>query len=88
VCGLMRMGVWEPLSICGRRAPEKRDLLIAPTNDTANQVDTQQAFRASESRLPWAMDRNLRGGGGGGGGGTLLTGSPPRPCPQISHLGE
>jgi len=49
--------VWEPLSILRRRALRNADLVIAPTNDTAIQVATQQDISRDRIRvLPWALD--------------------------------
>lgn len=49
--------VWEPLSILRRRALSAADLVIAPTNDTANYVANQQGVAREHIRvLPWALD--------------------------------
>jgi phosphatidylinositol alpha-1,6-mannosyltransferase len=49
--------VWEPLSILRRRALRRADLIIAPSNDTANQVAGQQDVPRERIRvLPWALD--------------------------------
>jgi len=49
--------VWAPLSILRRRALRNADLVIAPTNDTANHVATQQDVPRERIRvLPWALD--------------------------------
>lgn len=49
--------VWEPLSILRRRALSNADLVIAPTNDTANHVATQQDIPRERIRVvPWALD--------------------------------
>jgi phosphatidylinositol alpha-1,6-mannosyltransferase len=49
--------VWEPLSMLRRHALRNADLVIAPTNDTANHVATQQDVRRERIRvLPWALD--------------------------------
>ena len=49
--------VWEPLSILRRRALRGADLVLAPTNDTANHVATQQDVPRERIRvLPWALD--------------------------------
>jgi phosphatidylinositol alpha-1,6-mannosyltransferase len=49
--------VWEPLSLLRRRALRSADLVIAPTNDTANQVASQQDVPRERIRvLPWALD--------------------------------
>ncbi len=54
--------VWEPLSILRRRALRSADLIIAPTNDTANQVASQQDVPRERIRvLPWAR-ATIRGG--------------------------
>src|SRR5258708_36271568 len=52
--------VWEPLSILRRRALRNADLVIAPTNDTANHVATQQDIPRERIRvLPRALDPQL-----------------------------
>jgi phosphatidylinositol alpha-1,6-mannosyltransferase len=49
--------VWEPLSILRRRALRNADLVIAPTNDTANHVALQQEVLRERIRvLPWSLD--------------------------------
>jgi glycosyltransferase involved in cell wall biosynthesis len=49
--------VWEPLSLVRRRALRNADLVLAPTQDTANQVATQQDVPRERIRvLPWALD--------------------------------
>lgn len=49
--------VWEPLSILRRRTLQNADLVLAPTNDTANHVATQQDVPRERIRvLPWALD--------------------------------
>ena len=49
--------VWEPLSILRRRALRSADLVIAPTNNTANHVARQQDVPQERIRvLPWALD--------------------------------
>jgi glycosyltransferase involved in cell wall biosynthesis len=49
--------VWEPLSILRRRALRDADLVIAPTNDTANYVAGEQNVPRERIRvLPWALD--------------------------------
>lgn len=49
--------VWEPLSILRRRALCNADLVVAPTQDTANQVASQQGVARDRIRvLPWALD--------------------------------
>ena len=49
--------VWEPLSLVRRLALRNADLLLAPTNDTANHVATQQNIPRERIRvLPWALD--------------------------------
>jgi phosphatidyl-myo-inositol dimannoside synthase len=49
--------VWEPLSLVRRRALRNADLVLAPTNDTANHVATQQDVPRERIRvLPWALD--------------------------------
>ena len=49
--------VWEPLSLLRRRALRSADLLIAPTNDTANYVASQRDVPRAKIRvLPWALD--------------------------------
>lgn len=49
--------VWEPLSILRRSALRGADLIIAPTNNTANHVAGQQDIPSERIRvLPWALD--------------------------------
>jgi len=49
--------VWEPLSLIRRRALGSAELVIAPTNDTANYVAAQQDVPREKIRvLPWALD--------------------------------
>lgn len=49
--------VWEPLSPLRRAALQKSDLVIVPTNDTANHVNMQQGVPCERIRiLPWALD--------------------------------
>ena len=49
--------VWEPLSILRRRALRNAELVIAPTNDTALHVESQQRVPRERIRvLPWALD--------------------------------
>jgi phosphatidylinositol alpha-1,6-mannosyltransferase len=49
--------VWEPLSILRRRALCNAELVIAPTNDTAIHVESQQRVPRERIRvLPWALD--------------------------------
>jgi phosphatidyl-myo-inositol dimannoside synthase len=49
--------IWEPLSVLRRHALRSADLVIAPSNDTANQVARQQDVRRERIRvLPWALD--------------------------------
>jgi phosphatidyl-myo-inositol dimannoside synthase len=49
--------VWQPLSILRRRALHGADLVIAPTNNTANYVAREQDVRREKIRvLPWALD--------------------------------
>jgi phosphatidylinositol alpha-1,6-mannosyltransferase len=49
--------VWEPLSILRRGALRTADLIVAPTNDTANYVANQQDVPRERIRvLPWALD--------------------------------
>jgi phosphatidyl-myo-inositol dimannoside synthase len=49
--------VWEPLSLLRRRALRNADLIVAPSNDTANNVATQQDVPRERIRvLPWALD--------------------------------
>jgi len=51
------LDVWEPLSMVRRRALRSADLIIAPTNDTANHVAGQQDVPRGRIRvLPWALD--------------------------------
>jgi len=49
--------VWEPLSLLRRRALRSADLIVAPSNDTANNVALQQDVPRERIRvLPWALD--------------------------------
>jgi len=49
--------VWEPLSILRRRALRSADLVIAPTNNTANHAAREQDVPRERIRvLPWALD--------------------------------
>jgi glycosyltransferase involved in cell wall biosynthesis len=49
--------VWEPLSILRRRSLQSADMILAPTNDTANYVERQQGVQRERVRvLPWALD--------------------------------
>ena len=49
--------VWEPLSILRRQALRSADLVIAPTNNTANHVVREQDVPRERIRvLPWALD--------------------------------
>lgn len=49
--------VWEPLSLLRRQALHGADLVLAPTNDTAKHVETQQDVPRDRIRvLPWALD--------------------------------
>jgi glycosyltransferase involved in cell wall biosynthesis len=49
--------VWEPLSILRRGALRSADLIVAPTNDTANYVANEQDVPRERIRvLPWALD--------------------------------
>ena len=51
------MEVWEPLSILRRRALQRADLILAPTQDTANHVAREQGVERERVRvLPWALD--------------------------------
>jgi len=65
--------VWEPLSILRRGALRNADLVIAPTNDTANHVATQQDVPRERIRvLPWALDPQFE---------ALLAGEPAPALP-------
>jgi phosphatidyl-myo-inositol dimannoside synthase len=65
--------VWEPLSILRRRALRNADLVIAPTNDTATHVATQQDVPRERIRvLPWALDPQFE---------ALLAGKPAPSLP-------
>jgi len=65
--------VWEPLSILRRGALRNADLVIAPTNDTANHVATQQDVPRERIRvLPWALDPQFE---------ALLAGKPAPALP-------
>jgi phosphatidyl-myo-inositol dimannoside synthase len=49
--------VWEPLPPLRRRALRGANLIITPTDNTANQLATQQAIPRERVRvLPWALD--------------------------------
>ncbi len=49
--------VWEPLSFLRRRALRSADLILAPSQDTANHVASQQDVAQERIRvLPWALD--------------------------------
>lgn len=49
--------VWEPLSGMRRRALRRADVVLAPTQDTANHVAAQQQVpRERIVVLPWALD--------------------------------
>ena len=49
--------VWEPLSILRRRALRRADLIVAPSNDTATYVASEQDVPRERIRvLPWALD--------------------------------
>ena len=64
--------VWEPLSILRRHALRSADLIIAPTNDTANHVAGQQDVPRKRIRvLPWALDPQFE---------TLLIAKPALPA--------
>ncbi len=64
--------VWEPLSILRRRALRSTDLIIVPTNDTANHVAGQQDVPRDRIRvLPWALDPQFE---------TLLIAKPSLPA--------
>jgi len=49
--------VWEPLSFLRRHALRSADLILAPSQDTANQLASQQDVPQERIRvLPWALD--------------------------------
>jgi phosphatidyl-myo-inositol dimannoside synthase len=49
--------VWEPLSTLRRRALGRANLILTPTQDTADHIATQQHFPRDRIRvLPWALD--------------------------------
>ena len=49
--------VWEPLSGLRQRALNRTNLVLAPTNDTANHVEIAQEVPRERIRvLPWALD--------------------------------
>lgn len=49
--------VWEPMSSLRRQALRHSDLILAPTQDTANHVSAQQKVaRENIHVLPWALD--------------------------------
>ncbi len=48
---------WEPLSTLRRRALRRSNMILTPTQDTANHVATQQQIPRDRIRvLPWALD--------------------------------
>jgi phosphatidylinositol alpha-1,6-mannosyltransferase len=64
--------VWEPLSIFRRHALRSADLIVAPSNDTANYVASEQDVPRERIRvLPWALDPQFE---------ALLT---PKPGPAL-----
>jgi phosphatidyl-myo-inositol dimannoside synthase len=72
--------VWEPLSVLRRRALGRADLIIAPTNDTANQVASQQDVPRERIRvLPWALDPQFE---------TLLAAKPAPALPTNFPAGR
>jgi phosphatidyl-myo-inositol dimannoside synthase len=72
--------VWEPLSILRRHALRSADLIIAPTNDTANQVASQQDKPREHIRvLPWALDPQFE---------TLLAAKPAPALPANFPAGR
>ena len=51
------MEVWEPLAAWRRQSLRKADLVLAPSQDTANQVEIEQEVERERIRvLPWALD--------------------------------
>ena len=49
--------VWEPLSTLRRRALRRSNLILTPTQDTADHLATQQQVPRDRIRvLPWALD--------------------------------
>jgi phosphatidyl-myo-inositol dimannoside synthase len=51
------MEVWEPLSIVRRQALQRANLILAPTQDTANHLAGEQGVEPERIRvLPWALD--------------------------------
>lgn len=49
--------VWEPLSLVRRLSLRRANLVLAPSQDTANHVITQQRVLHERARvLPWALD--------------------------------
>lgn len=64
--------VWEPLPGVRRRALRKANLVLAPSQDTANHLSSQQQVPREHIRvLPWGLDPEFE---------TLLTtNSPPAP---------
>jgi phosphatidylinositol alpha-1,6-mannosyltransferase len=49
--------VWEPLSTLRRRALRRANVILTPTQDTADHVATQQQIPRDHIRvLPWALD--------------------------------
>ena len=63
--------VWEPLSILRRRALQRADLVLAPTQDTANHIAREQEVHRERMRvLPWALDPQFE---------SLIAGRPTLP---------
>ena len=49
--------IWEPLPTLRRRALRRANVILTPTQDTANHVATQQQIPRDKIRvLPWALD--------------------------------
>jgi phosphatidylinositol alpha-1,6-mannosyltransferase len=72
--------VWEPLSILRRSALRSADLVIAPTNNTANHVAREQDVPREKIRvLPWALDPQFE---------ALLTAKPAPALPANFPAGR
>jgi glycosyltransferase involved in cell wall biosynthesis len=67
------MEIWEPLSPLRRRALRSANLVLAPSNDTANHVATEQDVPRERIRvLPWGLDPQFE---------ALLATTPQLPLP-------
>jgi glycosyltransferase involved in cell wall biosynthesis len=67
--------VWEPLSTLRRRALRRSNLILTPTQDTADHIATQQQIPRERIRvMPWALDPDFE---------TLAT-AASRPAPPAN----